>query len=192
MFSKTIAVDAELRPVEVRHCEEIFAVVDRNRAHIRPWMEWVDRTKSVDDVKKWHATVMEQVAKNNGFQAGLWWRQKLAGMIGFHSFDWMHKKTSIGYWLDEQAQGHGLMTAATRALTLHALVDLKLHRVEIRCNPENHKSRAIPRRLGFTEEGRLREVEWLYDHFGDLIVYSLLDNEIGKMEAGSFSVKTAV
>jgi ribosomal-protein-serine acetyltransferase len=192
MFSKSITNDAELRPVEVRHCEEIFAAIDRNRAHIRRWMGWVDATKSVDDVKRWHQTVLEQVAKNNGFHAGIWWRGNFTGMIGFHAFDWVNKKTSIGYWLDEKAQGRGLMTAATRAMTLHAMADLKLHRVEIRCAPDNHKSRAIPKRLGFTEEGRLREVEWLYDHFGDLVVYSLLEDEIGKMEAGSFSASTRV
>jgi ribosomal-protein-serine acetyltransferase len=192
MFSKPIAPNAELRPVEVRHCDEIFAVIDRNRPHIRRWMGWVDATKSVDDVKRWHATVLEQVAKNNGFHAAIWWRDNLVGMIGFHAFDWVNKKTSIGYWLDQNAQGHGLMTAATRAMTLHALADLKLHRVEIRCAPENHKSRAIPKRLGFTEEGRLREVEWLYDHFGDLVCYSLLENEIGKMEAGAFSASSRV
>jgi ribosomal-protein-serine acetyltransferase len=182
MFSKQITIDAELRLPEVRHCEEIFALVDRNRAHIRRWMPWVDGTKSVEDVKKWQQTAAEQLAKNNGFHAAIWHREKLVGMIGFHAMDWNHRKTSIGYWLDEAAQGKGLMTAACRAMTRHALAELKLNRVEIRCAVENHRSRAIPRRLGFTEEGRLREVEWLYDHFEDHIVYSLLASELERLE----------
>ena len=103
------------------------------------------------------------------------------GMIGFHAMDWVHRRTSIGYWLDERAQGRGLMTAACRTMTLHALAELKLHRVEIRCAPENHKSRGIPIRLGFSEEGRLREVEWLYDHFVDHVVYSMLEGEVKKL-----------
>ena len=181
MFSKQITIDAELRPVEVRHCEEIFALVDKNRAHIRRWMPWVDATKTVEDVKKWHQTVMEQMAKNNGFHAALWHQEKLVGMIGFHAMDWTHRKTSIGYWLDEASQGKGLMTAACRTMTRHALAELKLNRVEIRCAPENHRSRAIPKRLGFTEEGRLREVEWLYDHFEDHIVYGLLTSELERL-----------
>jgi len=183
MFSKQITIDAELRPVEVRHCEEIFAVVDRNRAHLRRWMPWVDGSKSVEDVRKWQQTAAEQFARNNGFHAALWWQGKVAGTIGFHAMDWAHRKTSIGYWLDESAQGKGLMTAACRAMTRHALGELKLNRVEIRCATGNARSRAIPTRLGFTEEGRLREVEWLYDHFEDHVVYSLLGSEIERLDA---------
>ena len=74
MFSKQITIDAELRLVEARHCEEIFAVVEKNRAHIRRWMPWVDATRSVDDVKKWQAgeygkliALRDQVAKVRQF-----------------------------------------------------------------------------------------------------------------------------
>ena len=49
-----------------------------------------------------------------------------------------------------------------------------LHRLEIRCAVENHRSSAVPRRLGFLEEGILREAEWLYDHWVDLRVFSML------------------
>ena len=73
------------------------------------------------------------------------------------------------------------MTAACRTMTRHALGELKLNRVEIRCAVGNERSRAIPKRLGFSEEGRLRGVEWLYDHFEDHIVYSLLAGEIERL-----------
>jgi ribosomal-protein-serine acetyltransferase len=39
------------------------------------------------------------------------------------------------------------------------------------------KSRALPKRLGFTEEGIIREAEWLYDHYEDHVVYGLLKKE---------------
>ncbi len=188
MFSKQITIDAELRLVEPRHCEEIFALVDKNRAHLRRWMPWVDGSRSVEDVRKWQQTAAEQFAKNNGFHAGIWWQGKMVGAIGFHAMDWTHRKTSIGYWLDEASQGKGLMTAACRAMTRHALGELKLNRVEIRCAVENERSRAIPKRLGFSEEGTLRQVEWLYDHFVDHVVFSLLSSEIEKLDAASQAV----
>lgn len=181
MFSRQITIDAELRLIEARHCEEVFAMVEKNRAHLRRWMPWVDGSKSVEDIRKWQQTGAEQFAKNNGFHAGIWHREKFVGTIGFHAMDWTHRKTSIGYWLDESSQGMGLMTAACRAMTRHALGELKLNRVEIRCAVGNGRSRGIPKRLGFTEEGRLREVEWLYDHFEDHIVYSLLAGEIERL-----------
>lgn len=51
---------------------------------------------------------------------------------------------------------------------------LKLNKVEIRAAIENKKSRSIPERLGFVNEGSIRQAEWLYDHFVDQIVYGIL------------------
>ena len=69
------------------------------------------------------------------------------------------------------------MTRACSALGTHAFDALGLSRVEIRCATENEKSRAIPERLGFTQEGTLRQAEWLHDHFVDLTVYGMLAGE---------------
>jgi ribosomal-protein-serine acetyltransferase len=69
------------------------------------------------------------------------------------------------------------MTAACRAVVTEAFEHYGLHRIEIRCATKNHKSRAIPQRLGFVQEGILREAEWLYDHFVDLVVYSMLEQD---------------
>ena len=88
--------------------------------------------------------------------------------------------TALGYWLGEEFQGRGLVTAACRRLVAHSFDVLRLHRVEIRCAVENHRSRAIPERLGFRLEGRFREAEWLYDHWVDHAVYALLTTDRGE------------
>lgn len=69
------------------------------------------------------------------------------------------------------------MTKACKACIDYAFNELKLHRLEIRCAVENERSRAIPERLGFTNEGTIREAEWLYDHFVDHVVYGMLERE---------------
>jgi ribosomal-protein-serine acetyltransferase len=59
----------------------------------------------------------------------------------------------------------------------YAFNELGLNRLEIRCATENTKSRAIPQRLGFKQEGTIRQAEWLYDHYVDLVVYGILASE---------------
>jgi len=49
--------------------------------------------------------------------------------------------------------------------------------VEVRCAEGNSKSRAIPERLGFIKEGIIRDVEWLYDHYVEDVVYGILSRE---------------
>ena len=98
----------------------------------------------------------------------------LCGAIGLHRIDRRQKSTSIGYWIDLEHQGKGIVSAACRAIVTQGFRDFGLHRIEIRCATRNHRSSAIPRRLGFVEEGILREAEWLYDRWVDLRVFSML------------------
>ena len=114
----------------------------------------------------------EQFGANKGFACALRWQKKLIGVIGANEINWSNRQITLGYWLSEAAQGQGLMSAAVAALVRHALEDLKLQRIEIRCASENLKSRALPERLGFTLEGRLRSAELLYGRFVDHCVYS--------------------
>ncbi len=174
MFVHRTDDQTELRLIEERHADTLHALIDRNREHLRPWLSWAGGTRSAADTREFIRGTLRRFAANNGFDAGIWHRGELAGMIGVHAIDWNNRKTSIGYWLGTEFQGKGLMTAACRAVVDHVLGELGLNRVEIRCAPGNRRSRAIPERLGFVQEGTLRQAEWLHDHFGDLVVYAML------------------
>ena len=95
-------------------------------------------------------------------------------MIGYRGIDWRARATSIGYWLGEEFQGRGTMTESVRTLADHAIRIWELNRVEIRAAVENWRSRRIPERLGFREEGTLREAERVGDRALDSVVYSML------------------
>lgn len=169
--------DTELHLLEEQHAEELFALTDQNRQYLREWLPWLDNNVSLDDTEDFVRDSLEQFRNNNGFQLGIWFQGSLAGVIGYHKIDWVNRATSIGYWLGASFQGKGLMTRACRTLINYAFNDLRLNRVEIRCAVKNGKSRAIPLRLGFKEEGLIRQSEWLYDHFVDHVVYGMLKNE---------------
>jgi ribosomal-protein-serine acetyltransferase len=98
----------------------------------------------------------------------------MAGVIGYISVGWSNRATSLGYWLAEELQGEGTMTAAVRVLTDHALAEWDLNRVEIRAASGNRRSRAIPERLRFRAEGTLRQAERVGDRYVDSVVYSML------------------
>jgi ribosomal-protein-serine acetyltransferase len=167
----------ELLLLEEQHAEEIFVLVDQDRKYLREWLPWLDNNKSIADTKEFIKNSLEQFANNDGFHVGVWFQGKLAGVIGYHKIDWVNRATSIGYWVGASYQGRGLITRACRVLVDYAFNELKLNRVEIRCAFENGKSRAIPVRLGFKEEGVIRQAQWLYDHFVDHVVYGMLESE---------------
>jgi len=69
------------------------------------------------------------------------------------------------------------MTRACRALVAYAFTNLGLDRVEIRTAAGNARSRGIAERIGFVQEGVLREAEYSADGPQDQIVYGLLRKE---------------
>ncbi len=85
------------------------------------------------------------------------------GTTGFPDIDWDIPKLEIGYWVDTRHSGKGYMREAVGAMTQYALNELKFARLEIRCESENMKSRAIPEALGYDLEGVLRNEDLSVD-----------------------------
>lgn len=177
MFTWRVDGEIELRPLQARHAGEVFRLTEQNREHLRQWLPWVAGNTSIEHTRAFIEQALRQFAEGKGFQAGIWYRGQIAGVIGLHYIDRDNRRTEIGYWLGAPYQGLGIMTRACRAVVEYAFTVLGLHRIEIRCARGNRRSRAIPERLGFTQEGTIRQSAWLNDHFEDLVVYSLLAPE---------------
>ena len=75
------------------------------------------------------------------------------------------------------------MTACTKVLIRYVFEEFDINRVEIQMSTRNPKSKAIPERLGFTQEGVLRSNERLRGEFSDSDVYRLLREESEKVKA---------
>jgi ribosomal-protein-serine acetyltransferase len=177
MFSARFRDGFELRLLEERHAPALFKVVERERAQLREWLPWVDATRSEEDSLSFIRSVLEQFVTNHGFAAGIWNEDRLAGTVGLHRIDWLNRRVEIGYWLAREFQGRGVMTDACRALVAHLFGELELNRVEIRCAAGNTKSSAIPRRLGFTLDGTLRDAQFVNGRHHDLLVFGMLKRD---------------
>lgn len=177
MLCITVDKDIKLKLRNVGDSEETFELINSNRFHLRQWLSWVDSVKEVEDVSTSAESAIEQFEANNGAQFGIWVQNKLVGAIAFHYYDWTNRSTSIGYWIGQDYQGKGIMVNSCIALVDYAFTNLKMNRVEISCAPQNLRSRAIPQKLGFIEEGTRREVQWLYDHYVDHVIYGMLVRE---------------
>lgn len=174
MFSHIVDEQIQLKLLQLQDAEELFEVTDRNRVHLRVWLPWVDGPRHPEDTREFIRGSLHAFAKNNGFQCGISYEGRLVGCIGLNGIDWNNRKTSIGYWLASEVQGKGIMTKSVQAVMDYIFHDLHLNRIEIRAGVYNRRSRAIPERLGFIQEGIIRDAEWLYDHFIDHAVYGML------------------
>lgn len=98
------------------------------------------------------------------------------GITSFDRIDWDIPKCEIGYWINTGFSGKGYMTEAVKELVNFGLNNLKLRRIEIRCESTNHKSRAIPERLGSQLEGTLRNEDLSANgrELTDTCIYSIV------------------
>jgi len=177
MFQRRVGEAIEIRQFDLGDAGAIFALVHRNREYLRQWLPWVDRTRSAAEVREFIVRIREQYFSNHGPNAGIWIEGSLAGSIGCHPIDWPNRTCSIGYWIDEAHQGHGIITRCCAVLLDFLFGELDLHRVVIQCGTANHKSCRVPERMGFTREGIAREAEWVNDRWVDLVVWSMLASE---------------
>lgn len=176
MFSFRVNDSISLELLQQYQSEEIFELIDHNREHLRQWLLWVDKRKTAEDmvpvIKYW----LENLANNQGLDVAIRYNGDLVGMIGVQ-FEWGNGAASIGYFISKDSEGKGIITISLKSLIKELFNRYSMNRIEIQCAANNLKSQGIPERLGFKKEGIKREGQFLYDHYEDLIVYSLLRNE---------------
>jgi len=134
------------------------AAIVESLDHLRPWMPWAQTAPTVEEseanVRKAH---LEFLARND-LRFHLFRKEdgRYVGSTGLHRMRWEVPSFEIGYWVRKSEEGKGYITESTEALTAFALDVLGARRVEIRLDPTNARSRAVPERLGFELEGVLR------------------------------------
>jgi ribosomal-protein-serine acetyltransferase len=162
-----------LRLLEEPDAEELYRLIDVNRARLARWMAWAE-PQTIEQTLEFIRGTRRQLADDDGFQTAIVDPVRIVGMVGFHAVDWHNRCTSIGYWLAQEAEGSGTMTQAVGALVDHAVGHWGLNRVEIRTDVENVRSRALAERLGFRHEGTLRQAISLADGYHDDALYAML------------------
>jgi RimJ/RimL family protein N-acetyltransferase len=113
---------------------------------------------------------------------------RLIGGTGLHT-RLGDRQLEIGYWIHKDFINKGLVTESTAALVKVAFEVIHVHRVEIHCDPGNQTSASIPRKLGFTHEGTLRQKTPFLDRWSDSMVWGLLEEEYPSSPSASAKIK---
>ena len=163
-----------LEKVKISMAETIFNAIESNRQFLRKWLPFIDYTNKVDDTERFILSVIKDDERNKNAVYSIWYKEEFAGLIGFKDTDWANHKTEFGYWLVEKMQGKGIITKTIKTLLSYSFNKLGLNRIQIKVALGNHKSAAIPKRLGFVKEGIEREGEFHQNKYYNLQVFSLL------------------
>jgi len=100
------------------------------------------------------------------------------GNIRLHQINKEQRTAELGIMIgDKERWGQGYATEACTLLLSHAFGKMNLHRVGIGVVCKNQGGLALWTKLGFREEGRLREAFWVDGKACDVIRMGLLQRE---------------
>ena len=150
----------------------LYELVDLNRARLARWFPWVDGSTEPASQLPWLERTMADPVSLDG--NGIWVADRLAGGCDLRIIP-QDDIGELGFWLDEEQVGRGLVTRAAQALMTRGFEEEGLHRVQMRAGVENLRSRAVARRLKLKEEGVLRGAGKVGGGlYVDLVMYGLL------------------
>jgi len=116
MHEITIDDNLKLRALRKDDAEELFHLVDTNRAHLREWLPWLDSNTKVGHSRDFIRSVRKQKADDLGLTYAIIFHDHIAGIVGSHPIRRNNKSVGIGYWLSCEVTGQGIMTRCCRAL----------------------------------------------------------------------------
>ncbi|MFB4214057.1 GNAT family N-acetyltransferase [Shouchella sp. JSM 1781072] len=173
-----------IRPPLKGDGEKLFESVQFSKADLSPWLPWVNQITTVSQAEEAVQFAYQQFIDLHDLRFHLFERHSLAfiGSVGFHEIKWSVPRMEIGYWLDSRYQGKGYMIEAIKPLLPFAFNQLSVHRLELRCDPLNKKSRTVAEKLDFKLEAILKENEraTLSNGYADTCVYAMLRSAFHK------------
>lgn len=169
-----------LKPLTLDMSAEIHDLIRSNYDHLAPWFEWLTPDYSEKDTIEYLNRNLPQNDRTSVFNLGIMVNEIYAGTVGTHGIHPLNNSTSLGYYLGKEYEGKGIMMNSVKALIHYLYDELKIERLEIRCNVENKKSRSIPERLGFQLEGNFRNAELVKGIYRDWAVYGMISDDYKK------------
>lgn len=167
----------ELRAVEEQHVPPLHQLVLKNKVWLQQSLNWPQFVTSVEDTRKNVQGNMMLHQRGIAKMFLIFRDEKMVGVMSFNQIEPSNKTGYIGYWLDEQAQGQGILSASLQAFIDYYVERGEIRRFVIKCRVDNLRSNQVALRNGFSLEGCLRQAEFLNDRFHDQNIYArIIDN----------------
>lgn len=151
----TISDSIELRAKTAESFAAFEKVAFENREHLRDWMPWAENIPDESSIEH-YATAEQKKIDNEAANWDIYIDNKMSGAIGTLTRDKDSTALEIGYWLDKDATGNGVITNCSKILVDVIFKETDVPAIEIACDKTNLKSAAVAIRCGFTLD---REVD---------------------------------
>jgi ribosomal-protein-alanine N-acetyltransferase len=184
LSTRLVTARLVLRPPRTSDLAELRRAMRKNAAHLAPWTPLSTRGEDPASITALsRAVIVQRRAWRQGAQyafivLGREPRSAILGRVALnHVYRGALQQAYLGYWMDREQQGQGLMTEAVRAALDFAFGPAALHRVQINIMPRNVASRRIVEKLGIRSEGMAERYLEIGGAWEDHVMYAVTAEE---------------
>ncbi len=148
--------DVTLRPLRYRDARAWRVVRRRNAAWLQPWDATVPPggTERPATFRTLVARMQRHARQGLGMPFAIEVDGRFAGQVTVNNIvRGSAQFASIGYWLDRDVAGRGVMPTSVALVIDHCFRSAGLHRIEVAIRPENTNSLRVVEKLGIREVG---------------------------------------
>lgn len=167
-----------LRVMAPPHATGLAAFFRRNEARLRPWDP--PRPSGILEAPFWEAEAARAATDHRDGAVVRWLMfgpdvpDRVIGRINFTQIvRGPFQSCMLGYAIDGEFEGRGLMHEALQVALRHVFESLRLHRVQANHLPENLRSARLLQRLGFRVEGRAHAYLFINGAWRDHVLTAL-------------------
>jgi len=174
--------DLLLRSWQTDDVAELYRATNESRQHLRPWLNWVDKSTKPEHTLQFIQLTLQQLHAQEGLALGIFYKNKVIGGIGMHQWDHSTKRAFLGYWINKEYEGKGIVDKCMRRFIDFLFEKAELNKLEIHYIPQNKRSAKVAERLGFKQEGLIRQSYINNGIIYDLMISGLLKTEWEKIK----------
>lgn len=147
-----------LKLIEIQEAKEFFNLIHRNKERLTRYFPVTVKSNKNITLSTKYLKKLEQKAEKKAFYAfGIYTGNKLIGVIYVKNIDWQIQKCELGYFLDKDFEGKGIMAKNLDKAISYCFNDLNMNKLFLRIGRENTGSKRLAKKKGFELEGTLRK-----------------------------------
>jgi len=175
-----------LRPLKRPDAPELLRIAAANRVYLAPWsptQSALSRMSTLQDAWQMIARQQQDWKNDSAYCFGVFDAAHARKLLGFVVLTGVMRgafqSAHLGYWIEEQSQGDGLISESVHAVLNFAFERAKLHRVQAAIMPRNARSLGVIRKMRFREEGCARNYLHIHGKWEDHLIFAKTSDEHG-------------
>ena len=186
-----------LRLIRQRDAGEWREVRRRNRDWLQPWEASLPPEASlITEVPATFGEMVRRMRREARAGRSLPWAiivdGRFAGQLTVGGITYGSLRSAyIGYWIDKELAGRGIMPAAVAMACDFCLDVMRLHRIEINIRPENTASLRVVEKIGLRKEGERPKFLHIDGEWRDHVTYVVVSGEFPEGVLGHLRARHA-